>query len=128
MRTSDLGRVYGEGEVIIRQGEPGEYMYEILDGEVEVLQQKAGTEVRLAVLGKGNFFGEMAIFEREVRSATIRALGEVRILTIDKRILLRRISEDPSLALRILETMSKRIRELDNELVRLRTESAAESK
>jgi CRP/FNR family cyclic AMP-dependent transcriptional regulator len=114
--------------VIIRQEEPGEYMSEILDGEVEVLRQKAGTEVRLAVLAEGNFFGEMTISEREVRSATIRALGEVRILTIDKRILLRRISEDLSLALRMLEKMSKRIRKMDNELVRLRTENSVESK
>lgn len=76
--------------------------------------------MRLAVLGKGNFFGEMAIFEREIRSATVRALGKVRVLTVDKKILLRRISEDPSLALRILEKMSNRIRALDNELVHLR--------
>jgi CRP-like cAMP-binding protein len=73
-------------------------------------------------LGKGDFFGEMAIFEREVRSATVRAHGKVRVLTVDKKILLRRISEDPSLALRILGRMSSRIRGMDNELVRLRTE------
>jgi CRP/FNR family cyclic AMP-dependent transcriptional regulator len=123
MRASNLGSLYRDGEIIIHQGEPGEHMYEILDGQVEVLQERAGKEVRLAVLGKGNFFGEMAIFEREVRSATVRAMGEVRALTIDKRILLRRISEDPSLALRILEKMSNRIREMDYELVRLRTEA-----
>jgi CRP/FNR family cyclic AMP-dependent transcriptional regulator len=123
MRASNLGSLYRDGEIIIHQGEPGEHMYEILDGQVEVLQERAGKEVRLAVLGKGDFFGEMAIFEREVRSATVRAMGEVRALTIDKRILLRRISEDPSLALRILEKMSNRIREMDYELVRLRTEA-----
>jgi CRP-like cAMP-binding protein len=89
---------------------------------VEVLQDLGGKEVRLAILDKGDFFGEMAIFEKEKRSATVRAHGEVRVLTIDKKILLRRISEDPSLALRILEKMSHRIRELDNEIVRLRTE------
>jgi CRP-like cAMP-binding protein len=93
-----------------------------LDGQVEVFQERKGKEVRLAVLGKGDFFGEMAIFEREVRSATVRAHGKVRVLTVDKKILLRRISEDPSLALRILERMSNRIRGMDNELVRLRTE------
>ena len=122
MKTSDLGKVFGDGEVIVRQGEAGNVMYEILDGRVEVLQERNGKEVRLAVLTKGDFFGEMAIFEREVRSATVRAQEEVRVLTVDKKILLRRISEDPSLALRILERMSHRIREMDNELVRLRTE------
>lgn len=123
MRASGLGRLYRDGEIIIRQGEPGEHMFEILDGQVEVLQERAGKAVCLAVLEKGNFFGEMAIFEREARSATVRAKGEVRILTIDKKILLRRISEDPSLALRILEKMSNRIREMDDELVHLRTET-----
>ncbi len=122
MKSSELGKIFNDGEVIIRQGEAGNFMYEILDGRVEVLQERDGKEVRLAVLAKGDFFGEMAIFEREVRSATVRAQGEVRVLTVDKKILLRRISEDPSLALRILEKMSHRIREMDNELFRLRTE------
>jgi len=122
MKTSELGKTFNDEEVIIRQGEAGNFMYEILSGRVEVLQERDGKEVRLAVLARGDFFGEMAIFEREVRSATVRAQGEVRVLTVDKKILLRRISEDPSLALRILERMSHRIREMDNELVRLRTE------
>lgn len=121
MKRSELGKVFNDGEAIIRQGDVGDFMYEILDGQVEVLQEKDGEEVLLAVLGKGDFFGEMAIFEREKRSATIRARGQVRVLTVDKKILLRRISEDPSLALRILGRMSHRIREMDKELVRLRT-------
>ncbi len=122
MKTSELGKNFNDGEAIIRQGDAGDVMYEILDGQVEVRQEREGEEVRLAVLDKGDFFGEMAIFEREKRSATVRAQGEVRVLTIDKKILLRRISEDPSLALRILERMSHRIREMNNELVRMRTE------
>lgn len=120
MKTGKLGKVYKEGEVIVRQGEKDDCMYEILEGKVEVLQVKEGKEVRLAVLDKGDFFGEMAIFEKEVRSATVRAMGEVRALTIDKKTLLRRISEDPTLAFRIVERMSHRIRELDNEIVRLK--------
>lgn len=122
MKTSELGKIFAEGEVIIRQGDAGEVMFEILDGQVEVLQEREGQEVRLAILDKGDFFGEMAIFEREKRSATVRAHGQVRVLTVDKKILLRRISEDPSLALRILERMSHRIRKMDNELVRMRIE------
>ena len=122
MKSSELGKVFSDGQVIIRQGDAGDYMYEILEGKVEVLQERQGEEVRLAILDKGEFFGEMAIFEREKRSATVRAHGQVRVLTVDKKILLRRISEDPSLALRILEKMSHRIRAMDNELVRTRTE------
>ena len=120
MKTGELGRMYREGDIIVEQGETGDCMYEILEGEVEVLQVREGKEVRLAVLDKGEFFGEMAIFEKEVRSATVRAMGVVRALTIDKRTLLRRISEDPTLAFRIVERMSHRIREMDNEIVRLK--------
>jgi CRP-like cAMP-binding protein len=120
MKTGVLGKVYNDGDVIVRQGEPGDCMYEILEGTVEVLREKNGQEICLAVLGKGDFFGEMAIFEREVRSATVRAMGEVRAMTIDKRTLMRRISGDPSLAFRIVEKMANRIRELDIEIERLK--------
>ncbi|MEE9501319.1 MAG: cyclic nucleotide-binding domain-containing protein [Candidatus Aminicenantaceae bacterium] len=120
MKAGVLGKVYNDGDVIIRQGEAGDCMYEILEGTVEVLREKNGQEVCLAVLSKGDFFGEMAIFEREVRSATVRAMGEVRAMTIDKKTLLRRISGDPSLAFRIVEKMANRIRELDIEIERLK--------
>jgi len=120
METGALGKVYRDGEIIVRQGDAGDCMYVIQAGQVEVLQEKNDKEVRLAVLGEGDFFGEMALFEHEVRSATVRALGEVRVLTIDKRTFLRRIHEDPSLAFRIVQKMSGRIRELNTEVVRLK--------
>jgi CRP/FNR family cyclic AMP-dependent transcriptional regulator len=120
MKAGVLGKVYGDGDIIVRQGESGDCMYEILEGTVEVLREKNGRKVCLAVLSKGDFFGEMAIFEREARSASVRAMGEVRAMTIDKKTLMRRISEDPSLAFRILEKMANRIRELDVEIERLK--------
>ena len=82
--------------------------------------EKDGEEVRLAVRGEGEFFGEMAIFEREVRMATVRALGQARVLTIDKKNFLRRIHKDPSLAYHIVQTMSRRIRELSAEVAQLK--------
>jgi CRP-like cAMP-binding protein len=123
METSSLGRVYGDGEVIVRQGEAGDCMYVIQKGQAEVVQEREGKEVQLAVLGDRDDFGEMALFEREARSATVRALGEVRALTVDKMTFLRQVHEDPSLAFRILQKMSRRIRELDTELVRVKTGS-----
>lgn len=75
----------------------------------------------LAELGEGDFFGEMALFEREIRSTTVRARGEVRLITVDKRALLRRIQEDPSLAFRILEKMSSRIREDNRQILRVKS-------
>jgi CRP-like cAMP-binding protein len=118
--TGVLGTVYQDGQVIVRQGEVGDCMYVIQEGQVEVVTDEDGTEVRLAVLGERDFFGEMAIFGREVRMATVRALGPVRVLTVDKKTFLRRIHKDPSLAYHIVQTLSQRIRELDAEVARLR--------
>jgi len=85
-----------------------------------VQDSSAGKAHHLAWLEAGDFFGEMAIFEKESRSATVRAAGEARVLKIDKKTLLRRIREDPLLAVNLLKTMSHRIRELDAELSRQR--------
>ena len=121
MEAGVLGKLYHDGETIVRQGEVGDCMYVVQAGQVEVLQGKENKEVRLAVLNEGDFFGEMAIFEREVRSATVRAMGDVRVLTVEKKNFLRRIQEDPSLAYHIVQTMSHRIRELNAEMVRIKT-------
>ena len=120
MEAGDLGRVYKDGEVIVRQGEAGDCMYVIQAGKAEVLQEQNGRNMRLAVLEEKDFFGEMALFEREVRSATVRALAEVRILTVDKRAFLRRIQEDPSLAFRVVEHLCHRVRRLNEELARIK--------
>ena len=121
METGALGKVYRDGEAIVHQGEAGDCMYVIQTGQVEAILEREGKEVRLAVLGERDVFGEMALFEREARSATVRALGDVRVLTVDKKTFLRRVHEDPSLAFSILQKMSYRIRVLDAELVRLKT-------
>jgi CRP/FNR family transcriptional regulator len=124
MASGELGKIYKDGEEIICEGEDGNCMFVIQEGEVEVLiagdEEK---EIRLGVRGEGEFFGEMAIFDRDVRSATVRALGEARVLTVDKKNFMRRVHEDPSLAFRLVETMSHRIRELGEEVARLQKTS-----
>ena len=117
MNTGFIGKVYQDGEIIVRQGEVGDCMYVIESGKAEVLDQKGSKEVRLAVLGPSDFFGEMAIFDHETRSATVRAMGEVRAITLDKKTIQKRSIEDPWLAFRVMEKMSRRIRELDRRVV-----------
>lgn len=123
MDQGALGRDYEDGEIIVRQGDVGDNMFVIQEGQVEVLSETDGSEIRLRVASEGEFMGEMAIFERVNRSATLRAIGKVRVLTIDKRNFLRRIHEDPSLAFRIVKNMSSRIRELSDEISRLKNET-----
>jgi CRP-like cAMP-binding protein len=119
-RTGAFGEVYEDGEVIFRQGDVGECMYVIQEGQPEVVVEKEGEEERLALLDEGSSFGEMAIFENQVRMATVRAVAPTRVLTVDKKSFVRRIHEDPSLAYRMVQTMSRRIRELHAEVVQLR--------
>jgi CRP/FNR family cyclic AMP-dependent transcriptional regulator len=123
---SGLGKLYSDGEAIVRQGEKGHCMYVIQKGKAEVVHERDGGEVRVATLRKGDSFGEMAIFEREERSATVRALGEARILTVDKRIFLRRVQEDPTVAFNILRMLCERIRRQNKELFELRRRIARE--
>ena len=122
MDQGALGKEFQDGEIIVRQGDVGDSMFVIQEGKVEVLREDDGQETRLRVAEEGEFMGEMSIFERQKRSATLRALGKVRILTIDKKNFLRRIHEDPSLAFRIAQNMSSRIRELSDEIARLKHE------
>ncbi len=118
MAKGDLGKRYQDGENLCREGDPGEHMFVIQQGQVEVIVRHDGRETSLAVLGPGSIIGEMAIFEREPRSATVRARGEVLALTVDKKNLLRRVAEDPTLAFRLIQTLSGRVRELNRALVR----------
>ena len=117
MVTGALGKIYRDGEEIIRQGNAGESMYVVQSGRVEVVLGAGQADERhLAFLEAGDFFGEMSVFEKEVRSATVRAAGEARVLKVDRKTLLRRIREDPLLAFNLLKTMSHRLRVLNAEL------------
>lgn len=120
MSHGALGKVYRDGEVIVRQGEAADGLFVIQEGRLEILSESEGKETRIRIAGQGELIGEMAVFERQVRSATVRALGEARVLTVDRKNFLRRINEDPSLAFRVVETMSRRVRELSAEVVRLK--------
>jgi CRP-like cAMP-binding protein len=119
MGKGELGKTYSDGEIITRQGDVGDCMFVIQQGKVQVLVEKDGVETPLRVASEGEFMGEMSIFDHEERSATLRALGEARLLTIDRKNFLKRVHKDPSLAFRLVRTMSKRIRDLSDEVTRL---------
>jgi flavin-dependent dehydrogenase len=113
---SKLGKYYKQGETIITQGDMGDCMYVILEGSVDVFRKDNGFENNIASLHKSDFFGEMALFENDVRSATIKSSSDnTRILTIDKNILMYRIKAEPSMILRIIENMSNRLVNIANQ-------------
>lgn len=116
MKGISLGRRYRDGEIIIKQGDVGDCLYVIQSGKVELIYDNGQGEVRIAELGSNEFFGEMGLFERDVRSCTVRACGEAKILTIDRRNFYKTIHKDPTLAYTLLQKMSYRIREINKKL------------
>jgi CRP-like cAMP-binding protein len=116
METGELGKTYQDGEVIYRQGEKGACMYVILDGKVEVYLEKDGQEVPLRLCREGDFLGETALFNEETRSVNARSLGHARLLTVDKKNFFRRIHEDPTIAFRLVQELTRRVRELDEDV------------
>jgi len=119
--AKQLGKTFRDGEIIFEEGSTGRDMFVIQSGQVEIVTGKGEAETVLAVLGKGEIFGEMALFERLPRSATVRAKGSARVLTVDPRTFLSKVSADPTLAFEILKRMSKRVRRLDIEVRELRS-------
>ena len=105
-----LGQRFSDGEVIVTEGQPGDSMYVIQSGAVEVVKQSDSGDQTLGTLKQGQFFGEMAIFEDEVRSATVRAVGEAHVIEVDKKSVEKRIAENPRLAVNLLKEMSSRLR------------------
>ena len=116
MTDKKLGRLYKDGEIIIKQGTTGDCLYVIQKGRVEVIKEQGGAEIKVAELGETEFFGEMGLFEKDVRSCTIKALGEATVMTIDKKNFYQSIHKDSSLAYRLLEKMSNRLREADKKI------------
>lgn len=84
-KTSGMSREHFEpNEAIFRQGERGEHLYVIVDGQVEVVRKEGGEEQVLARLGPGDCFGEMALVNDRPRNATARSATRVNLLTLDR--------------------------------------------
>ncbi len=116
MKNNTLGHQYKDGETIIRQGEEGQCLFVVQEGNVGVYHQSNAEEIKVAELGATDFFGEMGLFEKDVRSCTVRSLGDSKVMTIDKKNFYKTIQKDPSLAYRLLEKMSKRLRDTNKML------------
>ncbi len=112
-----LGKDYKDGDIIFDENSIGKEMYIILTGKVKVIKEREDVETTLATLEEGDFFGEMSLFDNKPRSATVKALGDIKLLEINQKNFLKKISRDPSLAFRMLEKMSQRIRKSDEKIL-----------
>jgi hypothetical protein len=92
---------------VVRQGDPGDAMYLILQGEVRVRMMIGGKETILAILGSGDFFGEISLFDHGPRSADVLANEETILLRVSAAAFQKVINEAPELAAPFLHAMGK---------------------
>ena len=102
---------YGVGDVIFDEGSTGRELYVVLDGEVEIAKVNGGSKTVIVTLGKGEFFGEMAVIDGSSRSATaIAAAAGTRVMRINHARFVYLVSQQPAFALMVMDALSKRLR------------------
>jgi CRP-like cAMP-binding protein len=100
----------GKGEVVFRQGTPGDRMFIILDGMIEIIREAGKSDIVQARFGKGNFFGEMALISDRPRTATARAVTSSVLMPVSRDDFLRRIKNHPDVALYVVRVLIIRLR------------------
>jgi CRP-like cAMP-binding protein len=102
------------GQIIVTQGTPGQAFYLMLSGRVEILRDG----VSLGAFGPGDFFGEMSLLDQAPRSATIRAIDHTSCLMLSSWDFKTLLERHPSIAIKLLEVLSRRLRVADERIGR----------
>ena len=119
LKKKDLRRIaklsnhqfYKKGEVIIREGDRDGRVFVIISGEVGVVKDMGkNIEKMLAVFKSENYFGEMAILDDYIRAASVVAREDSEVLSLDQWNLREEILKNPSIAIELLQTLSRRLR------------------
>src|SRR6201989_1346841 len=102
---------FNVGDVIFEEGSTGRDLYVVLDGKVEIAKVHEASKTVIVTLGKGEFFGEMAVIDGSARSATaISAAPNTRVMRINHARFVYLVSQQPAFALMIMDALSKRLR------------------
>ncbi len=117
-------RAYADGELICREGESSTEMFVLRSGSVRIFKARGPSarssqppEIELAVLHKGDFFGEMSLLEGLPRDASAQAVGGAEVLVMTPGALLVRLRRDPTFAFELLQRLSGRVRSLNARLI-----------
>ena len=103
--------VFKAGEFIFRENDPGDAMFIIEKGQVEIVKTIGGEERRLTLFEPGDFFGEMSILEDLPRGASARAVTDCKLLQIDHSTFDQMLRENPEIGIRMMRSLSRRLRE-----------------
>lgn len=101
---------FEEGDMIFGQDQPGDTMYIILEGQVEISQEAGSIRLIQARYGRGNFFGEMSIISGHNRSATARAAAPTVLLPVTGDVFLNKVKSCPEAALHTVQILILRLR------------------
>lgn len=102
---------FGVDDVIFEEGSTGRELFVVLDGEVEIAKVSGATKTSIIKLGKGEFFGEMAVIDGSARSATaIAAAPGTKVMRINHARFVYLVSQQPAFALMVMDALSKRLR------------------
>jgi CRP/FNR family transcriptional regulator, cyclic AMP receptor protein len=106
-------RDYKDGDVIVRENEAGVAFYVIAKGKVEVVKGLGSPDEQVIdTLGEEQFFGEMALFDNQVRSASVRASGDVQCLVLTKWDFNAELTQNSHIAVAMLAVLARRIRNM----------------
>lgn len=111
--SADRTLEIGAGRYIFHEGDLGTEMYIVHEGRVEIVQEDSTGESKLAVLERGDFFGEMSVLEELPRTASARALTDVKLIMIDGATFDSMLRANPEIAVRIMRKLSRRLRTAD---------------
>jgi CRP-like cAMP-binding protein len=113
---------YRQGATLFLEGMPGEVLYVILKGSVDILKRQAGGEGKLASLGPGDFLGEMSLIDDALRSASAKVAEDSELLVVTRKCFRDMLASDPRIASKLLmhflKVMSGRLRQTDKRFER----------
>lgn len=112
-RPADRAVEVESGDFVFQEGDLGTEMFIIQEGEVEIFQRVGNQERQLAILEKGDFFGEMSILEELPRNASARASIPSRLIVIDGATFDSMLRSNPEIGVRIMRKLSRRVRTTD---------------
>ncbi|BBX64066.1 Crp/Fnr family transcriptional regulator [Mycobacterium saskatchewanense] len=111
---------FAAGEMIFAEGDPGDRVFIIVAGKVKIsLRGPSGRTNLRAIMGPTDVFGELAVFDAGPRTCTATAITDVRTMWLDRATLRAWMTERPTIAEQLLQVLSRRLRNTDDELVEL---------
>lgn len=111
--TERFTRGFYKGDIVFQEGAPGNEMFVVAEGEVEIFKRFGGAEKTIAILGKGEIFGEMSMLESSPRMAGARAnTDHTRLIAIDQSKFIYLVSQQPVFALTVMQALCHRLRSI----------------